>query len=135
MPCVDIAAKSKLFSIIVDTLETANEVLKINKEIKGGVINIYPLETIEQLGRERKQIPQGLKSMMDVVKLKSNADQRLSCLLSNTFSKVVLVKTYDEGMNVAKQHNLTCITKDLDVVYAGAFITKVGHYDRQNDKF
>jgi chromosome segregation ATPase len=47
MPCVDIAAKSKLFSIIVDTLETANEVLKINKEIKGGVINIYPLETIE----------------------------------------------------------------------------------------
>jgi hypothetical protein len=40
--------------------------------------------------------------MMDVVKLKSNADQRLSCLLSNTFSKVVLVKTYDEGMSVAK---------------------------------
>ena len=33
-------------------------------------------------------------------------------------------------MSVAKEHNLTCITADLDVVYAGAFISKVGHYNR-----
>jgi len=43
-PCVDIAAKSKLMGIVVDSLETANEVLNVNKEIKGGVINIFPLE-------------------------------------------------------------------------------------------
>ena len=49
MPCVDIAAKSKLFSIIVDTVETAKKVLDINNEIKGGVINIYPLETLHQV--------------------------------------------------------------------------------------
>jgi chromosome segregation ATPase len=49
MACVDVAAKSKLFGIIVDTLETAKKVLQINKEIKGGVINIYPLETLDQM--------------------------------------------------------------------------------------
>ena len=47
MPCVDIAAKSKLMAVIVDDLETAKQVLQINKEIKGGVINIFPLETLD----------------------------------------------------------------------------------------
>jgi chromosome segregation ATPase len=54
MSCVDISAKSKLFSIIVDKFETAKEVLEINKEIKGGVVNIYPLETLDSLYQERR---------------------------------------------------------------------------------
>jgi chromosome segregation ATPase len=45
-PLIDIAGKHKLTSIIVDTLQTAKKVLEINKEIKGGVINIYPIETL-----------------------------------------------------------------------------------------
>lgn len=68
--------------------------------------------------------------MLDIVRLSASADPRLQDLLENIFSKVVLVRTYDEGMQVAKEHNLTCITADLEVVYAGAFITKVGHYNR-----
>ena len=47
-PCVDMAAKSKLFGIVVDTLETASEVLKMNKAIKGSVVNILPLELYGQ---------------------------------------------------------------------------------------
>ena len=39
-------------------------------------------------------------------------------------------------MQVAKENNFTCITTDLQVVYAGAFISKVGHYNRANmDRF
>ena len=57
MPCIDIAAKSKLMTIIVDTTDTAKQVLDINKEIKGGVINIYPLETMNQFEQPPKQIP------------------------------------------------------------------------------
>lgn len=44
--CVDLAAKSKLFSIIVDDLDTAKEILALNQQIKGGVINIYPLSVL-----------------------------------------------------------------------------------------
>jgi hypothetical protein len=51
-------------------------------------------------------------------------------LIETIFSKTVLLKTYEEGMQVAREHNLTCITSDLEVVYAGAFLTKVGHYNR-----
>lgn len=136
MPCVDIAGKSKLFSIVVDSLETAKRVLEINREIKGGVINIYPLETLDKPAKTSRNIPQNTKSMLDFVSLVPNADPRLQTLLESIFGKVVLVQSYDEATQVAKQHNLTCITSDLEVVYAGAFISKVGHYNRsQTDRF
>lgn len=35
---------------------------------------------------------------MDVVKLAPQADPRIGYLLQNIFSKVVLVRNYDEGM-------------------------------------
>lgn len=74
--------------------------------------------------------------MLDIVQLKPGSDPRLQVLLNNVFSKVVLTKSYDEAMQVAQQHNLNCITTDFQVVYAGAFITKVGHYNRLHmDKF
>ena len=97
MPCIDLAAKSKLFSIIVDTLETAKQVLEINKSIKGGVINIYPLETLTH-SKPLTQVPSGVKSMMEVVKLSPEADPRLNNLVQNIFSRVVLVRTYDDGL-------------------------------------
>lgn len=74
--------------------------------------------------------------MLDIVRLVPGADARLQHLLENIFGKVVLVRGYDEAMQVAKQHNFTCITADFEVVYAGAFISKVGHYNRaQMDRF
>lgn len=136
MPCVDIAAKSKLFSLVVDTMETAKRILEINEQIKGGVINIYPLETMDQVAKPMKQIPAYSKSMLDIVSLASNADSRLKTLVDSIFGKVVLVRSYDEAMSTARDYNLTCITTDLQVVYAGAFLSKVGHYNRaKNDRF
>ena len=44
---IDIAAKQKLFCAVVDDLRGAQELLQLNKEVKGGVINIYPLETLD----------------------------------------------------------------------------------------
>ena len=52
---VDLAAKSKLFSIIVEDLESAKEILALNNQIKGGVINIYPLSIIEQVKQEKQR--------------------------------------------------------------------------------
>lgn len=34
------------------------------------------------------------------------------------------------GMQVAQEFNLTCITPDLQVVYAGGFLTRVGQYNK-----
>ena len=35
-----------LFTIIVDTFETADKIIQINKDLKLGKINIYPLEGV-----------------------------------------------------------------------------------------
>ena len=92
MSCIDIAAKQKLFSIIVDKFETAKEVLDVNKEIKGGVVNIFPLETLDSLYQDRKKTPSNCKPMLDIVSLTANAGGRLQSLVDSIFGKVVLVK-------------------------------------------
>ena len=39
-------------------------------------------------------------------------------------------------MEIAKKHDLTCITADLQVVHAGAYLTNAGHYNRASlDRF
>ncbi|TNV73888.1 hypothetical protein FGO68_gene5106 [Halteria grandinella] len=131
--CIDLAAKSKLFSIIVEDLDSAKEILKLNNEIKGGVIQIYPLSIIHQVTQEKQRnYPDraDTRPLHTLIKLKHDADNRLSTLVRNLFSKVLLVRDYPVAMEVAKQWNLTCITADLQIVHAGAFITQVGSYNR-----
>ena len=60
------------------------------------------------------------------VRVKEGTDPRISRIIKNTLSKTVLVKNYQVGLEIAKTFNLTCITPDLQIVYAGAFITKFG---------
>jgi chromosome segregation ATPase len=55
---LDLAGKNKLFSIIVDDLETAKKILELNASIKGGVINIFPLQQVEQMQVKQKEYPQ-----------------------------------------------------------------------------
>ena len=43
-----------------------------------------------------------------------------------------MVTNYQLAMQVAKEHNLTCITPDHQIVYAGAFITQVGQFNRMS---
>lgn len=37
-----------------------------------------------------------------------------------------MVRDYEAALRIAKDNGLTCVTPELQVVYAGAFITKVG---------
>ena len=91
------------------------------------MINIYPLETLSLLPRkEPKQTPAEAKSILDYVSVKRESDQRLATLVHNIFYKVVMVRDYPTAMRYARDHKLTCVTPDQQVVYSGAFITKVG---------
>ena len=128
---IDIAGRQKLFCAIVDSLGDAQELLKLNKEVKGGVINIYPLATLDQVElKPVPDIPSEARSLLNFIRLRPEADQRLQKLISNTFGKVVMVKDYETALRIAKDSGLTCVTPELQVVYAGAFITKVGSEGR-----
>ena len=49
---IDLILKDRLYTIIVDTMETAKRILDENKKINGPVINIIPLDFIELNGEE-----------------------------------------------------------------------------------
>ena len=93
---MDLAGKSKLFSLIVDDLEAAKAVLEINKQLKGGVINIYPLTIIGDLQQKDRNYPPAEEAhpLYKCVSLKHDSDPRLGNLIFNLFSKIVLVKSY-----------------------------------------
>jgi len=81
-PCVDIVGKSKLMAVIVDSLDTAKKIIQVNQELKGGVINIYPLETIAELKKPKVHLEASyngiaIKPMLDLIELASGADIRL----------------------------------------------------------
>lgn len=54
---LDLALKNKLFSVIVDDLEAAKYILELNSQIKGGVINIFPLSQVEHMQVKHKDFP------------------------------------------------------------------------------
>jgi len=111
-------------------------VLEINKAIKGGVINIYPLETLDLIARKENKLPPAspdIRNVCDFVKLKPTADQKLAVLVHNIFAKVIMVKEYSRALQLAKEFRLTCVTPDLQVVYAGAFVTRVGTSRNQGE--
>ena len=96
-------------------MDSAKELLKLNSQIKGGVINIFPLSLIEEHEEKLRKYPEPTVAvpLMNHISLKLNADPRLSKLVNQFFSKVVLVKNYQLAMDIAKEYNLTCITPDL----------------------
>ena len=77
-------------------------------------------------------LPPGTKTrrLIDFVSLKPEADQRLQKLISNIFCNVILVDNYDIALTIAQKGGFTCVTPELQVVYPGAFITKVGSQGR-----
>ena len=76
---LDVTVKQKLFSVIVDEMKDAEELLNLNKQIKGAVINIYPLELSEMLPVKSQpaQFPEGSIPLLSKVGLKAGADARL----------------------------------------------------------
>lgn len=100
---VDIAGKSKLFCAVVDNLEGAKELLQLNREVKGSVINIHPLDSLDKI--ELKKIPAypaDAKCILEFVRLKPDADLRLQKIVTNTFCKVVMVRDYESALTIAQ---------------------------------
>jgi len=139
---VDQIAKDKLYSVIVDNFETANKIIEINKERKGPVISILPLEWNKDYSSKYNY--QNLKDsspLVNYIKIKSGLidnyvlyKNNLENLVHKVFGKTLLVKNYETGLNLAKQFNMNCITRDNEVIYAGAILTKIGRYDPQRQR-
>ncbi len=129
--CCDIVLKNKLFGFVVDSYETADLLIKINQEIKGSAINIYPMSWIADLRPQNIEYPTG----NDVIIVKNHVQAQeglpidIRPLIENIFGKTLLVRNYQTATVIAKKYKLNCVTSEGELVYAGSYLTKLGFYD------
>ena len=73
--------------------------MAINKEIKGNVVNIFTMETLELVPSKSnsKPYPPNVKPLVELVSLKAGSPP-LTKLLNNLLYKVVLVKDYESAL-------------------------------------
>jgi structural maintenance of chromosome 3 (chondroitin sulfate proteoglycan 6) len=129
---MDLFAKDKLFSLVVENYEVANQILEFNKTKNGPVINILPLDW----NKDRAQINYPTTSdavpFVQFIEIREEFLHRQSEILPiiyKLFGKCLLVKNYEVGLKLAKTYNMSCITAENEVIYAGGYVTKVGYYD------
>ena len=129
--CCDIALKNKLFGFVVDSHETADTLLSINREIKGSTINIYPMTWISDLKSYTTEYPGGgdVIVIKDHIKPKTDLEIDIEPLIQYIFGKVLLVRNYQTATMMAQRYKLNCVTSEGELVYAGSYLTKLGFYD------
>jgi structural maintenance of chromosome 3 (chondroitin sulfate proteoglycan 6) len=128
---VDLALKNKMFVFVVDTVTAAEKIMKLNKEIKGGVISCFPLELIDQLNDSIPNLPNSneIQPLLNSVSLRDSVDKRVEKLLNNFLGRTVMVNSLSTAFNVSEKFGVTSITPEMKIVNPGAFIAKTGYCD------
>ena len=134
--CADIIGKIKVFSIIVDTFETAKKVLDLNARIGGEGINVYPLDWIKDMNIKERTYPVGSDSiaLIKQIKVKEGLDFDLAPLVNYVFGKCLLVRNQDIANRYAKEFKLHCVTPDGQMVYSGAYMMRAGFHDLKKER-
>jgi structural maintenance of chromosome 3 (chondroitin sulfate proteoglycan 6) len=133
---VDLLSKDKLYSLIVDTHETAEKILAFNKSLNGPVISIIPLEWNNKNKNYNYPTTDAIP-LIKHIKIKDEyimREDELRPILQKFFGKCLLVKNYEIGTRYAKQYHMNCITPENEIIYADAFMTKVGYYDYKRQR-
>jgi structural maintenance of chromosome 3 (chondroitin sulfate proteoglycan 6) len=133
--CADIVGGLKLWAILVDSFETAQLVLDVNKEIKGSAIEVYALDMIQAVKVKKRKYPESQHALPLIKHIAPIPGfEHIQPILESIFNKALLVKNYETALKYAKSHNLTCVTIQCEVVYGGAFINRAGLYDITKEK-
>lgn len=137
---MDIFGKDKLYSLVVDSVQTADEIMEFNRKKGGPVIHIMPLEWNKDIKQYSYPTTDALP-FMQFIQIKENPllannlkKEDLLPIINKVFGKSLLVKNYEVGMKVSKQYGLNCVTAENEIIYAGGFVTKVGYYDYKRQR-
>lgn len=144
---VDLVLGNRLYSLVVDTMETAQLILELNGE-KGPVINIIPLEFMDDGNEDEEMEDYGNPSnynkdevvpFLKYVKLnfevalrmglKEEEKKQMEKMIESLFGKCLFVKNIELGIKVAKELKCSCVTKDSQFIQAGGYNMKLGDYN------
>jgi chromosome segregation ATPase len=144
---------SKLFSFVVRDQEAANQLIKINKQIQGGRILVYPLSWMEEqisnsdehdaaafranhkmlrntnftypadIEKEKCII---LESHMEVTFTPLKEDTFMHRLLAMLLKGKLMVPDLEVANKLAHAYDCDCVTFSSEIVYAKGFLSKLG---------
>lgn len=136
---IESLAKNKLYSVIVEDYDTAKILVQINKEIRGGMLNIYPLTWTKELKVKQRNYPKSQDAMVlkDKIKISkdfANKNEEIETLIGHIFGKALLVKNYDLALKFSQEYKLNCVTAKGEIVYSQGYLTKVGFCEAAPEK-
>jgi chromosome segregation protein len=124
----------QLFSVIVDSEETAFRLVELNKELRGGKITVYPLSWSEETP-ESIEYPDPEKDKCIVlessVEIKDSfkENQKLSNLVKTILKGNLLVDQLTDAQKLARDYGCNCVTMEGEVIYKGGFLNRLGFTD------
>lgn len=136
--CCDTILKKKLYSLVVDNLETASRIIAINKRLKGKEIIVYPLTMFDDFKDFRQEYPDTQDAVIVVESIKQKEGDfpyDLQPLINDLFGRILLTRNYKVALKFSKQYNLTCLTTQGEIVYPGSYLTKVGFNESRKEVF
>ena len=144
---------SSLFTIVVDTFETAQKVIETNKDLKLGKINLYPLEAADDDGGEDEE-HEGLFEHITKTKKRQYPDddeiavfereitpkyqfesinRQLKFIVKDLFKDQIMVETLDIAIQYSKEYFLDCVTLMGEIYRRGGITCDLGYTVLKND--
>lgn len=129
--CVEHLFRGKLFSIIVEDEEVANKVLAVNRQIKGGKVNVYPLSWVDPQVDSVVYPPESESIIIHRhIRQKPTSQANLQNLIDSTFKGSLIVESLSDATRLSKSFDCTCITMENEIVYPKAFLSRLGYFDQ-----
>lgn len=142
-----------LFTIIVDTYETADKIIQINKDLKLGKINIYPLEGLDEQNsddfeddgvffREESTKRNKYPDDKDIAVFEEEITNRMEYsrissqikkVVKDLFQGMIMVKDLDTAISYAKSDFLDCVTAQGEVYRKGGITCDIGYTFLKSD--
>eukprot|EP01125_Pyxidicula_operculata_P020338 TRINITY_DN7501_c0_g1_i1.p1 TRINITY_DN7501_c0_g1~~TRINITY_DN7501_c0_g1_i1.p1 ORF type:complete len:658 (-),score=179.46 TRINITY_DN7501_c0_g1_i1:792-2645(-) len=128
MIAVEVAGKSQLFNVVVDTDDTASKVLNILNKEKAGRVTFMPLN---KLMVKEPTYPKTETTMPMIERLLFKPMYRKAML--HVFGKTIICSNMEEGATISRNHNVDCITVEGDKINRKGALTG-GYYDTRTNR-
>lgn len=145
-----------LFTIVVDTFETANLVIETNKDLKLGKINIYPLEGLEDEEGEEEDLDTGIyfdpstsrrrkdrypddeeiaifEELIVPNTMYMNHNKQIQGLIKDLFRGQIMVEKLETAIEYSKKYFVDCITLKGEIYRRGAITCDIGYTTLKHD--
>lgn len=124
---------SKLFGVVVEDEETARAVINLNKELRGGKVDVYPLSWVSQGENPIYPDPNRVIILHEHVEVESTLKDRpeMQLLVQDLIGGNCIVSSIEDAYALSKEFDVNCVTLEGEIVYKKGYLTKLGYKDKR----